>query len=437
MSQRHKVNERSRSRERGRPLYVSKRSRSRSRSRERDRHPKIRPYSDYSSSDECDENRNNCNDNKESNNEWIKAGILDMESPEGVMTIVTKNDIGNMIIVPYPGGYRSGVWMGGVVMYAWYHELRKFVYQTECIQYGWEPKKYSYDAIYNKQDNCLYVYHMLSDQLLVINISTGKSKQYDTGLGKYHEDQEEEEDEEEEDYEKGIRQLKLLVIEGILHLIKLNDWEFAHYILNDKHEFNEASCIPVRFCVHFDAVYVKKKGMFVLIIKNSIWIFDLKSKKWKKMFTGIRIKWRYLNIVLTADDRNIIIAGSTNDASIKDDIFFLEFVEHENKTILRKSNIVTPKGGPQHRIANFSNLDFDETVVSSFVKQCFKQKEFKNMMLPPKYIFQLILKWYHIEKILWLEWGKCDKDKWCCMIPVNTILSSIDYNFKSISNVFQ
>merc|ERR1712129_69926 len=45
----------------------------------------------------------------------------------------------------------------------------------------------------------------------------------------------------------------------------------------------------------------------------------------------------------------------------------------------------------------------DEILVIGFVNDCFKQKEFDNLQLPPAYIIEIIAEWYSAEMIHWIE----------------------------------
>eukprot|EP01084_Bolivina_argentea_P127624 225661_1 len=159
------------------------------------------------------------------------------------------------------------------------------------------------------------------------------------------------------------------------------------------------------------AIYVPSKQFIVLIgghgyngdLRKDIWCYSLRTQKWSRIeymtFTGYNF-----GIVLTSNERYIILFGGTNDEQARDtevdDILVLD-MKDDNNWKLKKSKIFCPEVGACHIVRTGGvNAKYDVLVIG-FIKQCFEQKEFEHLDLPPIYIMMIIVKWFSAEMIHW------------------------------------
>merc|ERR1712228_53612 len=101
------------------------------------------------------------------------------------------------------------------------------------------------------------------------------------------------------------------------------------------------------------------------------------------------------------------------------DIFVLD-MKNTNEWKLRKSKI------PFNVIPRFAvrtgGIDSnDENLVIGYIRDCFKQKEFENIQLPPSYLMKMISEKYNAETIHCID----KRERWC--IYLKDILNSLHF----------
>ena len=167
-------------------------------------------------------------------------------------------------------------------------------------------------------------------------------------------------------------------------------------------------------------VYVPSKNIILLIGGKSgddkplgIWKFCVLSQKWTKM-NDIKFEHFNVSVALTSNEKYVIIAGgydqtmhekSCDHARQKircysDSMFVLDISNDEQYT-LKECTIKVPIPG-HNPIVRAGGIK-DECLVVGWIKELYKTKEFKDSLLPPMYLIQLIVKRYNQEKIHWVS----------------------------------
>ena len=134
-----------------------------------------------------------------------------------------------------------------------------------------------------------------------------------------------------------------------------------------------------------------------------IWKFCFKTKKWNKLFD---FNYPYVNATLSSNENYLIITGGYKNLEkiFKNKIFILDLI-NETKYKLKKCKIKTPKPGRCMLVQ--MNVRY-EILVIGWIKELFKTKEFKDLILPPIYLLKMISSWYDEEVLHWF--GKEQND---------------------------
>eukprot|EP01084_Bolivina_argentea_P218528 370815_1 len=149
-------------------------------------------------------------------------------------------------------------------------------------------------------------------------------------------------------------------------------------------------------------IYVKSKQMILLIGGRDhcssekyigIWRFCLKTKKWKRMIQGNECKW-YCVCALSANENYVIISP---DSSGK---MYVLTIENRDDFKLNICKIISP--GIDGKIIRMGNVVNSNLLISSWIRKLFTTSEFEELILPPKYLMELIGLYYEQEMIHWM-----------------------------------
>lgn len=130
------------------------------------------------------------------------------------------------------------------------------------------------------------------------------------------------------------------------------------------------------------------------------WVYCLKTRKWSQMNS---ISFGYLinlDAVLTSNQRYVIIFAETL-RDMRRSMFILD-MRHENEWKLKICNLDVPRRA--HNYSSFvlrtGGVDSnDEKLVTGYIRDCFRQKEFEHIQLPPMYLMKMIEEQYSAEII--------------------------------------
>ena len=164
------------------------------------------------------------------------------------------------------------------------------------------------------------------------------------------------------------------------------------------------------------AIYIPSKQSIVVIggtkiewkLYPDLWLFSLATQKCRKL-KNIQFEGFGFGAVLTSNERYIVLLGGANDttdpAGEVYDIFVFDMKgSDDSKWKLKRSSIKCPAKGYCGAVRTGGIDSRDEILVIGFIKDCFKQKGFEHIQLPPLYIMKMIAQWYSAEMIHWLSW---------------------------------
>jgi len=170
---------------------------------------------------------------------------------------------------------------------------------------------------------------------------------------------------------------------------------------------------------HGRLIHIPSKHCILLIggyddhnkAQPDLWIFSLSAYKWKKI-QNIKYLTYAFGAVLTSNERYIVLLGGMNIGCVRyDDIYVLDMKnEDENKWKMKKSSIKCPQIGVCNAVRTGGVDSKDDILVDGFIKDCFQQKDFENIQLPPAYIIKMIADWYTAEMVHWIHWQHSSLD---------------------------
>ena len=185
---------------------------------------------------------------------------------------------------------------------------------------------------------------------------------------------------------------------------------FDHFDFN----FNQQTS-PICLEKH-GIIYVKSQDRYLLfggcdncfLCFDTIFEFTVNStqQKWKKLDVKIPEAVAAFGIVITCDDRFVIILGGHTDHQRQvDDIYVFD----TKSDTFYKSKLKCPLKRRYHAVIT-GDLSRDNLLCYGYIRQCYKMNQFKEMLLPlpPSEIIQLIIKWVFNEDIHLIAWLKGD-----------------------------
>ena len=176
-------------------------------------------------------------------------------------------------------------------------------------------------------------------------------------------------------------------------------------------------------------LYVPSKQIILLIGGEywkdkmmGIWKFCLVTKKWKKLEA---LQFNYCNVSshLTSDEGYVIIGGGSDKDNCYMNKMYVLDIRDEDEYKLMECDIKLPmENAKLYKIVGSGGGIKDEILVVGWIKQEFKKRNFKDLLIPPMYIMQLIALWYNQEMIHWIS--RQEDNNHCC-IKLKHVLSSL------------
>lgn len=214
---------------------------------------------------------------------------------------------------------------------------------------------------------------------------------------------------------------KILLIEDQLHLIGVDEggtgnggWYYA--VMDNSAERVIKGPLPIRHTkhiIHFlsKAVFLQSKRSIIAygMAQNGISMiceYSLASNEWIVRETS-SLRPHFHGgpaIVVTSDERYIISCGEYEGfyhAPYHNSIVIYDV----KKDTFTESDIKFPGSGDVGNAVLMANPKRDELLTFGFVKQCFRDPLFKNMQNLPKYLIQMMAKWFCFET-LHLFWNR-------------------------------
>ena len=162
------------------------------------------------------------------------------------------------------------------------------------------------------------------------------------------------------------------------------------------------------------------------------WIYSLVTQKWREI-EEISFKCIDFDAVLSSNQRYVLIFGGKKPTQglmteYNDSIFILD-MKHVDQWKLKRCAILNPKESNRRCFPKKVKRDFifrtggidsnDKKLVIGYIRDCFRQKEFENVQLPPMYLMRMIEKKFNTETFHWIQDGK----RWC--ISLKDILNRL------------
>ena len=296
-------------------------------------------------------------------------------------------------------------------------QIETVIHETRC---GIESRLlFCNEMVFDKQTNNLYLYGRRGAeyQIDVINVMTKSHESIkNVPIGEY-----------------------FLLIDGMIHIINNQHNHCIGTIENGSFVTIQSTLttVPDYRSSGGKAIFIPSKKSILLIgginlfgkYQQHPWIYSLVTQKWREI-KNVPFECVNFCAVLSSNQRYVLIFGGHKphkeythiDVRNKDTLVL--DIKYENRWVLKKSKIYVPNSiktkkhklhKPRMHVVRTGGVDSnDEKLVVGYIRDCFKQKEFESIQLPPKYLMKMIEKRYNAETLHWFDgdghWGIYLKD---------------------------
>ena len=268
---------------------------------------------------------------------------------------------------------------------------------------------------FNKVTNDLFLYNFNKERMAIINLE-GKTFEIIT------------------DVPKGIY---LVLANKQIHIINQHHYhciglikkdEFGDKVFSKSHN----TLSPV-LQFHFidqlrggKAFYISSKKCILLLggrrtlsqFQKHPWIYSMVTQEWRQV-GNISLELMNFHAELSSNQRYMIIFGgqspiegetaapySIPDTVVTENILVLD-MKNENEWKLKECEI--PYKIPPTFVCRTGGVDSnDEKLVFGYIRDCFKQREFESIQLPPMYLMKMIEEKYNTETFHFID----TRDRW-------------------------
>lgn len=152
-------------------------------------------------------------------------------------------------------------------------------------------------------------------------------------------------------------------------------------------------------------VYLKSQKciLFINRFDGDIYKFSMLDKKCEKL-SNVGVETLVDTVMLsTRDERYVILFGGIHENDFDDNVDDIHIYDMKDQT-LRASKLKCPFKGDCRAVISGTS-DEEEMITNGFIKNCYKQKEFIDVMLLPHYLIKLIARRYQNERVYLLKHG--------------------------------
>eukprot|EP01084_Bolivina_argentea_P034634 64122_1 len=147
--------------------------------------------------------------------------------------------------------------------------------------------------------------------------------------------------------------------------------------------------------VHYHTlVYLCSQKIIFLIAEDIILSYCTKTNIWSQLSIPLPNVLRLVSVVVTRDDKYIILLGGTARGSMCDSIYVLDV----EKVKLFECSIKCPVSNVV-QTAILNDYKMEELISFGFVRDNWKNKQYKNILFPPFYLIKLIQSYYWKDEI--------------------------------------
>eukprot|EP01084_Bolivina_argentea_P139476 245366_1 len=134
---------------------------------------------------------------------------------------------------------------------------------------------------------------------------------------------------------------------------------------------------------------------------DTIWKYCLQQKKWEKLYTTLPSAMRNFGCIVTANEKYVIVFGGSTlslyNTLPENGIHVLDLDTFE--TFESKVKCPQQKVYNEYKAARVGNTKKQNIVICGFIRRCWSQPEFDNIMYPSDDIIKLMQIWYAFDDV--------------------------------------
>ena len=247
-------------------------------------------------------------------------------------------------------------------------------------------------AAFDKKLQKLYIVGLEKKRLIIVDIHSKKVETYTKVVVN----------------DRDTRKACMIFAKGSLHLIggRMNP---KHYIWNDDNKKFEPT-----FDFHpiygASVVHIPSKDMLLFFGGGNIrqiWQFSFGAKKWTEWGDHIKFAGEYGMSVLTNDEKYVILDGGSRSPKI----FILDIDEQ----CMLNCSITFPER-ELSLLTKTGDIERDNCLIYGY------SRNVKSLEIPVE-IINLLVEYYSVEMLHWIQYGSWNSHKQHYQIPVSKILS--------------
>ena len=141
---------------------------------------------------------------------------------------------------------------------------------------------------------------------------------------------------------------------------------------------------------------------------NCMMEYDIIKDVWKRLKITMPKAMTDFGCTAAMNDRYILLFGGIDGMGFKFDDIYVYSVWDES---FRKSRIKCPKRGKFHAVA-VNDKEREELCVHGYVRHQWHQSEINEQLFPPRYLIQIMRRYYHKEYIHLFQSGGSGNSHW-------------------------
>ena len=252
--------------------------------------------------------------------------------------------------------------------------LKSVQYKMSQLWKPFRPKDFI-KCVYHANNQSIYIFNMTQERLARIdtttNIMTVVSDQFETSY-----------------------EALMTSMDNVIHILDLKETNPNHYIFNpEASTITKYSAAQSKLKLVSHAIAFQSQKWIVAWDDNSMHKYVTKQQKWRK-YAKIQGFNQYIwsSASVVTKDENKIIFFTPHD---NNEVMIFDLKDLSTAILTLKP----PSKGLFIAATMVFSKDRDALMTSGFIKQCYKQPKFKDIMALPASITTLIGKWVTIEHV--------------------------------------